>query len=117
MGGAEEEGDGIGRSRRDPGNAVLSRLEYRSFTEKRGDFVEDGHRAGSSAIADCGLRIVDWTLPLRFRNPKSAVRNRLHSRHACTGTTLPGFTRSFGSNTRRTACIAPNDSGSKMSGM
>ena len=41
----------------------------------------------------------------------------LHSRQACRGTTLPGFTRSWGSKTRRTACIAARESGSKIDGM
>src|SRR2546430_3063037 len=42
-------------------------------------------------------------------------RSCVHSRQACTGTTFPGFTRSSGSNTLRTACIAPSDSASKRS--
>jgi 23S rRNA pseudouridine1911/1915/1917 synthase len=40
-----------------------------------------------------------------------------HSRQAWMGTTLPGFTRSAGSNTRRTACIAASASPSKIHGM
>ena len=40
-----------------------------------------------------------------------------HSRHAWKGTTLPGLARSAGSNTRRTARIAPSVSASKIHGM
>src|SRR4029077_2474803 len=51
------------------------------------------------------------------RNLLDEAHAALHSRQAWIGTTLPGFTRSWGSNTRRTARMAARDWPSKIAGM
>src|SRR5438046_2510513 len=115
--GAEQQRHGVRGIGRDAGHAVRAgAFEQGVAAEQRANAVEEAHGAN----AECGMRSAESSDVPRFvalRTRHSAFRTPLHSRHACTGTTLPGLTRSSGSNTRRRARIAARESGSKMSGM
>jgi hypothetical protein len=86
---AEQQRDRVGGAGRDARDAVVARFQHGAFAEQRGDFLENRH----------------------------ATALLLHSRQAWSGTTFPGFTRSSGSKTFRTACMAPRDSASKIMGI
>ena len=96
-GGAEQQRDGIGRGGRDARHAIAGGSHVDGVVAEQGtDAVEEAHGAST---------------------PHSTFRTPDHSRHACTGTTFPGFTRSSGSNTWRTARMAARESPSKIIGM
>src|SRR5207249_7091153 len=117
---AEQQPHGVRRSGSDARYAVGRRGDVHGVvTEQRANAVNEAHTAlrfREPRGAAPGSAELSWS---RAADPGPMARGTqpLHSRHACTGTTFPGLTRSSGSNTRRTARMAASASPSKISGM
>src|ERR1051325_7625995 len=113
-GGAEQQRHGVGGGRRDAWHAVRGRSELDGFFAQQGaDAIEQTHDSN----AECGMGNAESTADRPFRIPNSALRTPDHSRQAWIGTTFPGFTRSSGSHTCRTARMAASESPSNRSGI